>query len=107
MIAHAPTKDTRRTRSRSLRAHAIGLVGANLAIGALFAWVLPLLVRLWRRSPTEGELSLVQLFAPWADSEGGVTALALLYDVLMLSAVVAVIVLVIHAARRLDGKSEA
>src|SRR5882724_12417350 len=84
MTAHAPTKDDRSTRSRSLRAHAIGLLGANLAIGALFIWALPLLARLWRRPTSGGELSLQQLFAPWADPGASPTAFGLLYAMLAL-----------------------
>jgi hypothetical protein len=105
MTAPAQSKDDRNTRSRSLRAHAIGLLGANIAIGALFVWALPLLARLWRWPPS-GELSLPQIFAPWAESGAGLTAFALLYDMLALAALVAGVVLVIHAARLLGGKSE-
>ena len=84
MIAESPVKDMpeampqgdQANPARGLRAHALGLIGANLVAGSLFLWALPLL-------------------APWTPGSG----LALVAAATMVLGVA----LVVRAARMLAG----
>jgi hypothetical protein len=91
-------RDSRANTASGVRCHLLGLVGANLVVGSLFLWALPLLARLWQ--PAAPGL-LQRLFAPLAAGEGGIGATAVVYGALALAALVVGVVLVIRAARRL------
>jgi hypothetical protein len=87
----------RRVPARILRSHAIGLLGANLAIGALFVWVIPLCLAYWQ-APASLDWSLLRILAPWSAVQTSVSV-SLLYGVLALLAIVLGTFLVIRAAR--------
>jgi hypothetical protein len=93
MSAHSPTKTEATQRWRRVKMHALGLFGANLAIGTLVLWWLPLLFELVRgdANPWPRPLAL----APVRSSAG----VAVVGDALALAAVVIGIVLVLRAAR--------
>ena len=48
MTTQSQMKPVRRMPTRTLRSHVLGLIGANLAIGALFVWGIPLLLAYWQ-----------------------------------------------------------
>jgi hypothetical protein len=102
MGAHLPTESDRPPRARSLAAHALGFFGANLAIGAVVLWWLPLLRALWQGGAAApwGRL----LLAPWS-ATGAVTAFAVLGDLAVVAAVVLGARLVGHAVRMLERAS--
>jgi len=107
MIAQSPVEDMPKesegNAARGLRAHAIGLIGANLVVGSLILWALPLLARFWHLS-VPGILQ--RLLMPLAASDGAGTV-ALVYDAIALAAMVAGIALVIRAARLLSCRTAA
>jgi hypothetical protein len=102
MRVDLPTQSDRPPRARMIAAHALGFCGANLAIGAVVLWWLPLLRALWRGGAAAPWSRL--LVAPWS-AAGEVTALAILGDLAVLAAVVLGARLVGHAARMLESAS--
>ena len=93
MSAHSPTKTEATQRWRRVKMHALGLFGANLAIGTLVLWWLPLLFELVRGDADRWPLPLA--LAPASPGAG----VAVVGDVFALAAVVIGIVLVLRAAR--------
>jgi hypothetical protein len=75
----------------------MGLLGANLAIGALFVWVIPLCLAYWQ-APAGLDWSPLRLLAPWSAVESS-APVSLLYSALALAAIIIGTVLVIRAAR--------
>jgi hypothetical protein len=99
MSAETMTKQETTGRARTLRAHALGLLGANLALGALLLWALPAIDRLMHRSD-DSSWTLQQFVQPWASD----SPVAPLYGIAMsVAGVVAGLVLIVHAARLLTG----
>jgi hypothetical protein len=103
MDAGISTRSPRTIAPRRLRAHALGLVGANLAIGALVVWAVPIISRL--RQGSGGAWSAAQFLQPWARADSGVTALSLLGAVMLVSALIAGLALIGCAARRIRRES--
>src|SRR5262249_21708720 len=101
MSAQSPGKELSSRVSRTWCAHALGFLGANLSVGALFCWALPSLIAFWRRPAPRGDWSMAHLLQPWGDPEGSLTALSLVYDVLALGAFVAGLMLIARGARML------
>ena len=97
MTTQPQLNPVRRVPARTLRSHAIGLLGANLAIGALFVWVIPLILAYWQ-APASLDWSVLRILAPWSAVENSVPV-SMLYSVLALAAIVIGTFLVIRAAR--------
>jgi hypothetical protein len=87
-----------------LRSHALGLLGANLAIGALFVWVIPFLLAYFE-APASVDWSLLRILAPWSAVEASVPV-SLLYAVLALGAIIVGTFLVIRAAQLVGEEEE-
>ena len=85
-------------RSRSFKAHLLGFLGANLAIGAISLWALPLLLDLAKGA--SDRWSPERLLAPWSAGTE-LTPLAVLGDILVLVAIGVGIGLLARAARLL------
>jgi hypothetical protein len=81
--------------AKSYRCHLMGLVGANLVVGAIVLWLLPLLGR--QLAGDDGWHRLM----PWstATDHGGIAALAV-------GALIVGAALVIRAARQLGARAE-
>jgi hypothetical protein len=87
------------------RAHLLGFVGVNLALGALCLWFIPLVH--WLRNRPAGEAwSAAQLIQPWASAGSTLMPLSLFAIAGVVAAVIIGIALVCHAARLLgeDGR---
>ena len=97
MTTQPQINPVRRLPARTLRSHAIGLLGANLAIGALFVWVIPFVLAYFR-APAGPDWSLLRVLAPWSAVETPVPV-SLLYAALALGAIVVGTFLVVRAAR--------
>jgi hypothetical protein len=97
MTTQPQMNPVRRVPARTLRSHAIGLLGANLAIGALFVWVIPLCLAYWQ-APAGLDWSVLRILAPWSAVESTMPV-SLLYSALALAAIVIGTVLVIRAAK--------
>jgi hypothetical protein len=96
MIAETSASPEARAHRRGLCAHAAGLAGANLAIGAFAIWAIPQAIALSQQS-----WALPCLLAPWGSTAGTVTPLALLGDALVLLAAAAGITIIRRAAQML------
>jgi hypothetical protein len=103
MDAGFSTRTPRTIAPRRLRAHALGLIGANLAIGALVVWAVPIIGRL--RQASSGAWSAAQLLQPWAKADSGVTALSLLGAAMLAAALIGGLALIGCAARRIRNES--
>src|SRR5262249_10001025 len=97
MDAGLTTHPTRSFSPRRRRAHVLGLIGANLALGALCLWGMPLCQ--WLRHRSAGETwSAALLVQPWAPGSA-VTALSLVALAALVAALIAGIALIGRAAR--------
>ena len=97
MDAGLTTHPTRPLAAQRRRAHTLGLIGANLVLGALCLWGMPLCQ--WLRHRSAGESwSAALLIQPWAPGST-VTALSLVAVAALVAALVAGIALIRRAAR--------
>lgn len=105
MSAEAMTKPETSERVRVVRAHVLGLIGANLALGALFLWALPVTERLLH-SPAGAGLTVRQLLQPWAEWGREMPVPAEFCAALSLAGIIGGGVLITYAARLLTSCGE-
>jgi hypothetical protein len=100
MSVDSTTKVLQSVRSRTMRAHGIGLLGANLAIGALSLWLLPVFVDFL--TDRSASWPLARLLSPWSPPGSGVTILSLAGLLLAIAALTTGIALMAVGARMIE-----
>src|SRR5215472_16710985 len=95
MSIDSSAKSLRIQRPRTLKAHLLGLLGANLVIGTLALWAMPLIVERLRHP--DHEWSALRLLASWSP-RGEIGVVAILLDLAGLAIILFGILLMLRAS---------